>query len=177
MITWGGAAVTALLLALIVIRLREARPVQSVSRYEEMRRRVGDRVGPDAIGVLPPVVPSQSLDAHIWARVSRRSNAAEVYLRCRLPLEDAARIAQDARERSASVKSPKVGPDFYQGPGFDSLLQRSDANHGPSESMQPFVLHHRSLSAGVDETWAGVLVDESTGTVLWWARRWCVPYN
>ncbi|HMN42778.1 MAG TPA: hypothetical protein PKE29_18205 [Phycisphaerales bacterium] len=176
-VKWGSVAVSLLLVAWIVNGLLESRPVQDLARFAEMRRLVGGRVGTDAINVIPQAIPTGSKDARMWARLSRRGEGTEMVLRCQMSIEDASRIAVTSRAQSAALDAPKVYPDTYCKRGLEAVMPGCESGKNLPSSVQAFFLHHHSLSAGTDEVWSGALVDETTGTVVWWTQRWYVPYN
>jgi hypothetical protein len=76
--------------------------VTDVSRYEEMRERVGRTATPQELEILPARIPASSTQTRMEASFGKRY--AGLLLLCRLPSAEARQIAEWARPRAVSIR-------------------------------------------------------------------------
>lgn len=151
----------------------EASPVVQVTQYKLMRNQVGNKVGEAAIGNLPAEIPMDAQGAAMWAFCSKSDDSASMLLRYRVSVEKAQALSATCRLRAVDG----ITHGDYRQVGFDVIMPNSDYGKLLPRSFETFLLFERVVSHGTDRISAGVLIDEQSGTVVWWARRWCAALN
>lgn len=154
----------------------EHRPVRDVAQYAELRQRMSEIVGPQAIAHMPPAVSTAAKSPRVWAWIGGKNESSELLLRVQMNPEDLVAALTSVRAR-ALVDRPGHFAEWHCQRGLEDLLPGSDYGSALPRSFEIISLHNEDVSIGVDNISAGVLVDESTGTVIWWVRRWRVPFN
>lgn len=151
--------------------------VTDVSRYEEMRGRVVERVPADEAAVLPPSVPDGAANVRMRAIFSDRVTG--LLLHAVLPPQNARAIAVDARSRAAFVvrgwADPHTGGVKESGEqvswGWSRDTAESVIGTALPADIRMFVLKDTQTGAGLGDTFRGarvmLLVNEDEGVVVW----------
>jgi hypothetical protein len=175
-IPWVFAALLIVGVGAIWWRMHPRPPVTDVARYQEMRREVERDAGADAVAFMPKAVPGASKRSIMRAFASRGSPAAELILLCILPPQEARDIAQAARAKAKAIDEKdgvKQMRGGLRGREFPTICIEGDL----PKSYEVIPQYANEVSAGTDETHVWLLVDEPTGTVVWWLERHWAPYN
>ncbi|HVU62338.1 MAG TPA: hypothetical protein VHC70_00065 [Phycisphaerales bacterium] len=135
--------------------------------YEEAKALISQEVpSSEALCALPAHIPQDARDVRLYAEIHPGPAGDKLLLRCSLPREEVARIADDARAKSRGATGGRgdVDPTFYDIPAL--------ANVGlPKRSLLPkeyATILVYNLGGSTEGTTAGVIANVSRGLIVWW---------
>jgi len=152
-------------------------PTRIPAEYDQMRERVAAMAPSEAVSALPPHIPSGASESRMYASVRPKEGRASLLLLCKVAPVEAARIAAEARDHAErTIRDWHVTGSydhfiFYNPPWQEVLGGRPDGRDLAGHFDMMLRQNDRrggGLGTITMGTNAGVLVDESTGTVIWW---------
>ncbi len=169
---FGVAAV-----AVIWTRATREAPLTNIAEYEAVRARIAREAPAKAVAALPEHVPQSAREARMWAEVRPEQGRSLLLLLCRVPSEEAARIASEARGLVGMAKHDwrATDPTFrLYSPSWDRVMPEAVLGHDLPGTFDMMLWQNDRSGGGLGTremgTNAGVLVDEHAGTVIWWVQ-------
>lgn len=154
----------------------DPRVIRDISRYTEVRLRMEGIVGAEAIRHLPAEVPRAS-EVRMWAHIGSDQESSELLLKVRLPPVEFDQLVSEARQYAIADIAPEDSIVDYSQRGLAEFVPAVADGGKLPDAFEVIMLHRDIVSPGVDRISTGLLADSSAGVVVWWTRRWRVPWN